>query len=291
MLVDRAIGGEREVDVVIQGNFGGHDVLVSVECQASSRKATVEWVERMAMKHSTLPTSKLVLVAQNGFTGTATRKAEHLGVSTFSLEEALALEWKDVLGESLACEVFVIRIVKCELVLADPRAPKLYPPRKFGIFYADGTSRCSLGELIDEATSKSPEPFLDQAVKFSIENHLSLVGAHVVVKPPPYAKNMSNELHCITQIALYIEVHPTKLSTPFSAARYRKNPVAYAEGTSPAGQFAVTLVKPSTGGPSGALTITPPGIDKPITVPVTLSSGGSKVSFFSGIVTTNRNAT
>jgi predicted Mrr-cat superfamily restriction endonuclease len=61
-------GADREVDVVIRANQAGHEVIVSVEAMARSRKADRQWVDGMVGKHSDLPTSKLVLVSEKGFT-------------------------------------------------------------------------------------------------------------------------------------------------------------------------------------------------------------------------------
>ena len=68
LLPSGSTGDLREVDVVIRGNQAGHEVIVSVEAIARSRKAAVGWVEEMVGKHDDLPTSKLVLVSDKGFT-------------------------------------------------------------------------------------------------------------------------------------------------------------------------------------------------------------------------------
>jgi hypothetical protein len=68
MLPSRSTGALREVDVVIRAKQAGHDVIVSVEAMGRSRPADRTWVDQMVGKHADLPTSKLVLVAQKGFT-------------------------------------------------------------------------------------------------------------------------------------------------------------------------------------------------------------------------------
>ena len=67
-LQSKSTGADREVDVVISGKQAGHDVIVSVEAMARSRKADRKWVDEMVGKHADLPTSKLVLVSEKGFT-------------------------------------------------------------------------------------------------------------------------------------------------------------------------------------------------------------------------------
>jgi hypothetical protein len=69
-------GVEREVDVVIRSRTAGHDIVVSVEATARARPVDISWVEGMVAKHADLPTSKLVLVSESGFTKEARRRAE-----------------------------------------------------------------------------------------------------------------------------------------------------------------------------------------------------------------------
>jgi hypothetical protein len=68
MLPSQSTRALREVDVVIRAKQAGHEIIVSVEAMARSRKADRTWVDLMVGKHADLPTSKLVLVAQKGFT-------------------------------------------------------------------------------------------------------------------------------------------------------------------------------------------------------------------------------
>jgi len=71
MLPSRTTGALREVDVVIRATQAGHEVVVSVEAVARGRRADRTWVDSMLGKHADLPTSKLVLVAERGFTADA----------------------------------------------------------------------------------------------------------------------------------------------------------------------------------------------------------------------------
>jgi hypothetical protein len=75
MLVSRSTGAPREVDVLIRAKQAGHEVVVSVEAMDRSRKADRVWVDQMVGKHADLPTSKLVLVSQKGFTKDARKAA------------------------------------------------------------------------------------------------------------------------------------------------------------------------------------------------------------------------
>lgn len=72
----------REVDVVIEGTQAGHQFVISIECVDYGRRATIEWVERMAAKHQDLPTDKLILVSNAEFTQDALEEAEGRGIET-----------------------------------------------------------------------------------------------------------------------------------------------------------------------------------------------------------------
>lgn len=66
--VDPATDTKREVDVVIEGTFDGDPVVTSIEVIEHRRKADATWVEGRIKKHERLPTTKLLLVSQSGFT-------------------------------------------------------------------------------------------------------------------------------------------------------------------------------------------------------------------------------
>lgn len=77
-LLPHSITGDlREVDVVIRSQVGGYEVVVGIEATAAGRAADVGWVEQLVKKHEGLPTHKLILVAQEGFTDQARALAEH----------------------------------------------------------------------------------------------------------------------------------------------------------------------------------------------------------------------
>lgn len=95
-LVDRLTGAKREVDIVIRHTVGNHRVTISVECTAEARPASVQWVDRLAGTHQSLPTDKLILVSAAGFSKEATAKSQALGIDTYTLADATTLDWASV---------------------------------------------------------------------------------------------------------------------------------------------------------------------------------------------------
>src|SRR5260370_5160822 len=84
-LTDRATGAPREVDVFIEAQVAGHEIIVSVECRDHARKQAVGWIEEMHAKHSNLPTDHLVLVSSSGFTPNALKVARFHNIETSCL--------------------------------------------------------------------------------------------------------------------------------------------------------------------------------------------------------------
>jgi hypothetical protein len=67
MLPNRVTGEMREVDVILRSRTAGHETVIAIEAASRSRRASVDWVEQMMGKHKHLPTDKVVLVAEAGF--------------------------------------------------------------------------------------------------------------------------------------------------------------------------------------------------------------------------------
>ncbi|MEV0307475.1 restriction endonuclease [Nonomuraea fuscirosea] len=86
MLINSATRRRREVDVVITGKLAGEPLCIAVEAKSSKRPLDVEWVEKMLGKHKNLPTDKLILVSESGFTQQALDLADSSRISTISPE-------------------------------------------------------------------------------------------------------------------------------------------------------------------------------------------------------------
>lgn len=83
----------REVDILITANVSGYTVKVAIEVVGRSRKADTPWIESMRAKHENLPTDKLILVSEKGFTKTAKAKARFYGIETLTVEAACGTDW------------------------------------------------------------------------------------------------------------------------------------------------------------------------------------------------------
>lgn len=128
-LEDRITRRRREVDIVVELKSGPHSLLVGIECTATARPATVEWVECMYGKHLTL-TDKLILVAKAGFTADAKKKANWLRIGAYTLAEMESAPWaSDLRGlQQINFVAFVVPHVTSVVVILQQSPDLLEAP-------------------------------------------------------------------------------------------------------------------------------------------------------------------
>jgi len=284
-LPDRSTGSNREVDVVIKSRVGGHDIIVCVECQEHGRRATVEWVEQMAMKHNSLPTSKLVLITAKGFSQAAGAKAASLGIDTYSFDEALAADWTNYLGDGpeLSFDFLGFRILKCGLVLNREDGIEYSASPNVRIFNSDGTFRSMLNDIVRSYTEQS-DKFTDKAAQYVAESTEPIIGVEMRVRPPLFAEDNRSALHEIKVIRIYLEARMCSSPVKLRAARYRGAPVAYGQGQSPVGEFVLTLIQTPDGSPTGAMSVTDPDIGTIQTVDIRFPADSEALAFITNPV-------
>jgi hypothetical protein len=151
MLRSRDTGALKEVDVVIRSQQAGHEVIVSVEAVAWGRRADRNWVDRQLGRHADLPTSKLVLVSQSGFTEDARAAALARNAGPIAPED---LAGGDPAGtvvaavKSLWPKVVTFELQELSVKFDDDDAPKDGWPAEPPAIYADDSSL--LADTIDE---------------------------------------------------------------------------------------------------------------------------------------------
>ena len=283
-LIDRVTGVTREVDVVVRHQVADHEVVVAVECRDHRRKATVEWVEQMAMKHSALPTSKLVLVSRSGFSRQAMEKARSLGVDAYSFDQTAKGDWRRLLGENAGSPlaIWALRIRGCWLVLAgsEDTAHPAHP--NTAIFNADGSVEGQLRQMVYATVEGAPD-FTQAALEFAAKR-----------KEPEFLANLGREPaifvtteHGLREVALVrVLLEATELPGHFQLheARFRGNPVAYGEGESPAGKLTISLLQPRDGTATGAASVVDPETGAVSTTDVRFPSTRGKLKFVTGVV-------
>lgn len=280
-LLDRTSGMPREVDVVVRGRVGEHDVIVSVECRDHRRRATVEWVEQMLMKHQSLPTSKLILVSASGFTRSALLKAGSNGIEALTLEEAAATDWTALLGEG-GMDIWAWRIRGCGLVVASDSNREHVASPDVRLFDSEGSFVGTLEAVIHAKVLRSGNVF-QKAAQYAREIGEPVFGADVRLRPPLFAEDRRGGRHAVELFRLYLEFHD--VTAPLRPARYRDLPIAYGQGQSPAGDFELTLIQTPTG-PTGAMSVTSATTGDVQTVDLQFTDGDSSTVFFTDRVLT-----
>jgi len=97
-LVDQQNGETREVDVLITVECGDHLLRIGVE--ATDCRAGTPWVESMVTKHKGgMLTDRQILVAADGFTPGAIKKAKAYNVTLVALGSAETLDWAKTVGK------------------------------------------------------------------------------------------------------------------------------------------------------------------------------------------------
>lgn len=285
LLPDRHSGSNREVDVVIRTKVAEHDVIVCVECRDQRRKATVEWVEQMAMKHRSLPTSKLILVSTPGFTRTAGVKADSLGIDIYSFDEALATDWKTLFGDEEELDIYLwsFRILGCGLVLDHNEEVEYAASPETRIYDRDNAFKDTLIEVVRAYTERSSS-FTEKAVKYAQNAKESVFGADLRIRPALFVEDESSQRHEIKALRIYIETREPTSAVSLSPARFRESQIAYGQGQTGSGDFELTLIQSPHGPATGAMSITDPTTRKVQTVDVWFPQEEGKIVFLTGSI-------
>ena len=276
-LPHRVTGKLREVDVVIRSTVAGHDVIVSVEATAGGRKADTEWVERMIQKHRNLPTSKLVLVSQAGFTEAARKEAE--------AEHAVPLSPED-LGEGDPAFVVVNALPSLwpkQLTLT-PESTSLITRRPdgtrvgvkdlavtHGLFLANGEAVGVLGDVFQGFCEDNMEAILKHPGLVAIaedDDQSFVVGGRplymVQVDEPEvplylwWEESDPPELHEIQAIEFIGKAHVHVTEMPLHHKRLGEVTYAYGEARL-GGQPVLVVVSESGGGGKATIRFRPEG--------------------------------
>jgi hypothetical protein len=146
MLVDRITQTEREVDVCVEGNMGGHSFILSLECRDHKEASNVKWIEEMKAKHERLPTNALILASRKGFSREAHRVAKGYGIELVSLSEIDKIEFPKLLGLNSPLWLKTAKI-STEKVLVTVSPTENLPGETMSAFPTSGIFRADGAEL------------------------------------------------------------------------------------------------------------------------------------------------
>jgi hypothetical protein len=154
-LKDIRTGQHREVDILIETRVADSLLRIGIECTTGSRPATVEWVERMIGKHRDLPTDKLLLVSESGFTANAREKASLNMVETIGLGQALEADWTAIVNKLKTVYLGLFRFTLAQFSVTFEPAVELRegetPPLDTVVYRGDAEPRGTIRTNVDKA--------------------------------------------------------------------------------------------------------------------------------------------
>jgi hypothetical protein len=250
-LSDRISGQKREVDIVVTVPVSTYSMLISVECVATGRKASIEWVERMIGKHRNLPTNKLILVAQAGFTKAAAEKARSSGITTYTLAEAIAADWTQIAGklDTLFFSRYDFKPSAFAIQIAD--GGDEWFQIGSDVAFVDGTGT-AVATCKDVAHHILNQHALASAVMGRMDRDGQKQG-NIDADPPAgwYAFDTNRGRHAVTKIRIFLSVERKTAPITMKSASWDDTPVAYGSAKTAFGPTDLSILEPKPGALSG----------------------------------------
>jgi hypothetical protein len=263
LLPDRLSGKEREVDIAIETDVGEYPVVLSIECCDKSRPATVEWVEQMIGKHSSLPTDKLILVSRSGFTEAALSKARTGGAEALSFQQAESVDWTKVVHRInrliLETTVAITRVLSGSDADATDQTRLL--PRDQLVFSADGKWEVRIESLEDSILSdKVLRSHTMDLVTVETGKRGWLIG--LPFADGTYTIDELGNRQPIEGISVAVVIRRERLSLDLRTALFRDFHVAYGEATEDSSRAVLVILEREGTTPAGVLLYTHDGIQE-----------------------------
>lgn len=120
LLRDSQLNVDREVDIVVEGEFDGEPVVTSIEVIERTRKGDLTWVEQQIVKHRHLPTNRLVLISRSGFTQSSLRAVTAEGGWVEALQPEIVERDGEPVVKRLYLDQFSLRSTTCRLTVLRP---------------------------------------------------------------------------------------------------------------------------------------------------------------------------
>lgn len=131
--IDRVTGKRREHDVVVILKQDHHETKIALECRQRSAAVIVNQVEEFSRKCEDTGIDKCIIVSSKGFTKTARKKAEFLGMRCFTLKQAEELGW--LIDNEIRSSVVEIPSISWTFFLKQNPSDK---PQDFTVFDPSG---------------------------------------------------------------------------------------------------------------------------------------------------------
>src|SRR5262245_4856561 len=96
MVPSVVVGGEREVDILIEVQSGQQLVRTAVEAKDEGRRMDIVKFESIVAKYSKMAgllADRVIVINRRGFSNAVHERAKVENISLFTLEEAMAADW------------------------------------------------------------------------------------------------------------------------------------------------------------------------------------------------------
>lgn len=258
MLADKVTAQPREVDILITASAAGYSVNIAIEVVGRSRKADAPWVEGMRAKHANLPTDKLILVSEQGFSRPAIAKAKFYGIETLTIERACSTDW-GILATLTATGIFELTTLRydCALVcrFEDGRLEQIEAPLHASIKTA--TETLSLDEYIRR--------LMDVAdVRTVLDQHINGAGEHEFwmsyTQPGGlWQLEYNNELGQATELRIGLHIERSETPVQYASGKYADRPFIAGESAQAISAMQFVLTRLADGSVRGLL-VDPSGV-------------------------------
>lgn len=245
-LKDSITGQMREVDIIIESNTAGYESIVSIEVIGwKTKKGDIEWVERMACKHATLPTTKLVLVSKSGFTKNALIKANFLNIVALTIEEALTADWDNFVKSLGRFEEIQVHC-QCRIDTIKYITDKGPPEIKDTTIYTekDINKGLALQTILDSILQS--ENLKDKIFQTMERNSSKIFHFPVHPTPPLYVLELNNKFREVACFHLEIEAKQKTYDFKMSSGSFKENDVAFGKHTKNSESATIVLIKNNT---------------------------------------------
>ena len=130
-------GTGRQINILLRHNVGQYSILVAIECKDYAAPVDVKGVEEFAGLVEGVRANKGAMIAANGFTDAAKRRAVDKGLDLYTLVDAEAHDWQSYVTIPVLCDFRAIQFYEFTFRASgefrmrnqDPRAIMLYTER------------------------------------------------------------------------------------------------------------------------------------------------------------------
>jgi len=228
LLRDRVTENEREVDILVSGQVGGRSILIGIE--VTVKRADVGWVDEMVGKHRNLPTDKLVLFSQRGFTNGARESARAAGVETVTLEDPAGADWPKICGKLsqlyVACVSLTPRSCTATLKSTGGVRPAVGPETE--LFMEDGSRAGTFQDLVSAFLGNAN--VLEGLYKREDREDFRRFTAQITIPPRLYMRDTRGKLHKLVSVKIDGDCEYKGVVVDITSSEYRGVQVACGHG-------------------------------------------------------------